>query len=203
MSNRPKRELAILAFVTLDGVMQAPAQPEEDFSGDFKHGGWAAPYWGDVMAQVKEEAMAEPYDLLLGRKTYEIFAPHFSKAGDKDGDAAQLNEATKYVATNTLDDLDWANSIRIDGDIAEAVGKLKAEKGRLLQVHGSWQLIQTLLQADLVDEFRLWTFPVLVGGGKRLFAQSVVRPCLKLIKSGATANGVSMTIYRRDRSPTS
>ena len=199
MNSRSTRDLAILTFVTLDGVMQAPAQPEEDFSGGFEHGGWAMPYWDEVMKQVGEEAMAEPYDLLLGRKTYELFASHFSKAGDDDDGARMLNEATKHVATTTLSELDWANSMPMQGDVAERVAKLKAEPGRLLQVHGSWQLIQTLLAADLIDEFRLWTFPVLVGGGKRLFGENVSQPKLKLIKSGATSNGVCMGIYRRDR----
>lgn len=194
---KPKRELAILTFVTLDGVMQAPAEPEEDFSGDFKHGGWAKPYWDEVMKQVKEEAMAEPYDLLLGRKTYEIFKPHFSKISDKDGDANLLNEATKYVATNSLKDLDWNNSIPITGDAAAGVAQLKAQDGPLLQVHGSWQLIQTLLTNDLIDEFRLWTFPLVVGSGKCLFGDSPVRYELKLVKTRATSNGVLMGIYRR------
>ncbi len=195
-----RRELAILTFVTLDGVMQAPGQPEEDFSGDFKHGGWATPYWGEVMEQVREEAMAEPYDLLLGRKTYEIFAPHFSAAGDDNSEAALLNKATKYVATNTLRDLDWSNSIPIAGNIAAEVAQLKAQEGPLLQVHGSWQLIQTLLASDLIDEFRLWTFPLVVGSGKRLFDQNSVRQELTLVKSRVTSNGVLMGIYRRDDS---
>ena len=193
----PRRELAILTFVTLDGVMQAPAQPEEDFSGDFKHGGWAMPYWDEVMAQVKEEAMAEPYDLLLGRKTYELFAPHFSNADADDGEAALLNKATKHVATNTLKDLDWTNSVPITGDIAAGVARLKAQDGPLLQVHGSWQLLQTLLANDLIDEFRLWTFPVVVGAGKRLFGESPARHDLKLMRSRTTPNGVVMAIYRR------
>jgi dihydrofolate reductase len=197
MDMKPRRSIAILTFVTLDGVMQAPAQPEEDFSGDFKHGGWAKPYWDEVMAQVKEEAMAEPYDLLLGRRTYEIFKPHFSKASDNDGDAAFLNNAKKYVATSRLKDLDWHNSIPIAGDVAAGVTQLKAQDGPLLQVHGSWQLIQTLLANDLIDEFRLWTFPIVVGPGKRLFGQHPARKDLTLIKTRATPNGALMTIYRR------
>lgn len=197
MDTKPRRSIAILTFVTLDGVMQAPAQPEEDFSGDFKHGGWAKPYWDEVMAQVKEEAMAEPYDLLLGRRTYEIFKPHFSKASDNDGDAAFLNNAKKYVATNSLKDLDWNNSIPITGDIAAGVAQLKAQDGPLLQVHGSWQLIQTLLANDLIDEFRLWTFPIVVGPGKRLFGQHPAQNELTLIKTRATSNGALMSIYRR------
>lgn len=197
MDIKPRRALAVLTFVTLDGVMQAPGQPEEDFSGDFKHGGWANPYWNEVMAQVKEEAMAEPYDLLLGRRTYEIFKPHFSKASDNDDEAAILNKATKYVATNSLKDLDWNNSIPITGDVAAGITQLKAQDGPLLQVHGSWQLIQALLANDLIDEFRLWTFPLIVGSGKRLFGHSPVRHGLKLMKTRATSNGVLMGIYRR------
>ena len=201
--DKPKRELAILTFVTLDGVMQAPGQPEEDFSGDFKHGGWATPYWGEVMEQVNEEAMDKPYDLLIGRKTYEIFAPHFSKADDDNSEAEVLNKATKYVATNTLKDLDWNNSIAIAGNVAAEVAQLKAQEGPLLQVHGSWQLIQTLLSNDLIDEFRLWTFPVVVGCGKRLFGQNTTRHGLTLANSRTTSNGVVMGIYRRDSSSSS
>lgn len=199
MGVKPRRELAILAFVTLDGVMQAPAHPEEDFSGDFKHGGWAKPYWNEVMVQVREEAMSAPYDLLLGRKTYQIFRPHVSKAGDDDGDAALLNEATKYVVTNSLKDLDWNNSIPIVGDVKAGVTELKACNGPLLQIHGSWQLIQMLLANDLVDEFRLWTFPLVLGSGKRLFSQGEAPLGLTLVKTRATSDGVLMGIYRRNR----
>ncbi len=191
------RELAILTFVTLDGVMQAPALPEEDPSGGFKNGGWAAPYWDEVMTQVREEAMSDPYDLLLGRKTYDLFAQHFSSAGDDNPEAVRLNAATKYVATNRPDDLNWNNSRPVTGDIAAGVRQLKAESGRLLQVHGSWQLIQTLLAHDLIDVFRLWTFPVVVGGGKRLFGETAVRNGLKLVRSDTTPGGVVMGIYRR------
>ncbi len=192
------RELAILTFVTLDGVMQAPAQPEEDFSGDFMHGGWATPHWDEVMEQVNEEAMATPYDLLLGRKTYEIFAPHYSDVDDGSTDASILNKATKYVATKTLKNLTWHNSIPIAGDVSAEVAQLKEQDGPLLQVHGSWQLIQTLLSSDLIDEFRLWTFPVLVGSGKRLFGQGSVPKRLTLVKSRTTSKGAVMSIYRRD-----
>lgn len=190
------RELAILTFTTLDGVMQAPSQPEEDFSGDFKYGGWAKPYWGEVMEQVNEVAMAEPYDLLLGRKTYELFAPHFSEADDRE--AGPLNEARKYIVTNTLNALDWNNSVPVAGDVATQVGHLKAQDGPLLQIHGSWQLIQTLLENDLIDEFRLWTFPIVVGSGKRLFSQASGNQKLRLVRSMTTPNGVVMGIYRRD-----
>lgn len=191
------RELAILTFVTLDGVMQAPAEPEEDRSGGFKHGGWAKPYWSEVMAQVGEVAMATPYDLLLGRRTYDTFAAHFSTLGDDNSEGGLLNNATKHVATSDPGSLGWRNSNALAGDIPPAVERLKAEAGPLLQVHGSWQLIQTLLAHDLIDEYRLWTFPVTVGAGKRLFADGAAPSKLKLVKSGATENGVRMGIYRR------
>ena len=160
------RNLAILTFLTLDGVMQAPGSPEEDTSGGFMHGGWAVNYWDEVMVQVMEEAMAAPYDLLLGRKTYESFAAYWPNAGDNPV-ANKLNNATKYVVTSTLSKLEWKNSIRITGDIAAEVSRLKDQDGPLLQVHGSCQLIQTLLAHELIDEFRLWIFPIVVGPGKR------------------------------------
>ncbi len=191
------RNLAILTFLTLDGVMQAPGSPKEDPSGDFMHGGWAVNYWDEVMTQVMEEAMAAPYDLLLGRKTYESFAAHWPTAGDNPV-ANKLNNATKYVATSTLSKLEWKNSMRISGDIAAEVSRLKDQDGPLLQVHGSCQLIQNLLAHELIDEFRLWIFPVVVGPGKRLFGQGIVPTGLRLEKSKTTSNGVIMSIYRRD-----
>ena len=191
------RELAVVTFLTLDGVMQAPMQPEEDPSGGFGHGGWAAPHFDEVMGQVSEVAMTEPVDLLFGRKTYELFAPHWPSVGDENPHARFLNNATKYVATSTLDKLEWTNSKAVTGDIAVEVARLKQQEGPLLQVHGSWQLIQTLHAEDLIDEFRLWIFPVSVGAGKRLFDQDTMTSKLKLVKSAATANGVVMAIYRR------
>ncbi len=183
------RDIAILTFITLDGVMQAVRSPEEDTSGGFTHGGWALNCWDEVMEQVRDEAMATPYDLLLGRKTYELFAAS--------SNAEQMKDATKFVATSTLSELEWENSVRIAGDIAAEVSRLKAQDGPLLQVHGSWQLIQTLLAHDLIDEFRLWIFPVVVGSGKRLFGQDTVPTGLTLMKTRATSNGAVMCIYRR------
>lgn len=192
------RKLAILTFLSLDGVMQAPAQAEEDLSGNFQHGGWAMPWWEEVMEQVQQEAMADPYDFLMGRKTYDLFAPHWSAM--EEGDHAKtLNSARKYVATKTDKSLEWNNSTPITGDIATEVAKLKEMKGPLIQVHGSWQLIQTLLAHDLIDEFRLWTFPLTLGSGKRLFADSVGPTGLSLIKTAATPGGVIMGIYERRR----
>ena len=189
------RNLAVLTFLTLDGVMQAPVRPDEDPSGGFTNGGWAVSYWDEVMAQVMEEAMAAPYDLLLGRKTYESFAAHWPHV-DNDPHADKLNNATKFVVTSTLRRLEWQNSKRITGDIAAEISRLKDQDGPLLQVHGSWQLIQTLLSHELIDEFRLWTFPVVVGHGKRLFGQDSVATDLRLLRSRTTSNGVVMGIYR-------
>ncbi len=197
MTTTPKRNVAVLTFLTLDGVMQAPAQPDEDTSGGFERGGWAAPYWDKVMAQVWEEAMSKPYDLLLGRKTYEAFAAHFPGADNDNPTVRRLNEARKHVVTNTLTSAAWNDTLIVSGDIPAAITGLKAQDGPLLQVHGSWQLIQTLLAQDLIDEFRLWTFPVIVGAGKRLFENASVRPSLSLVKSRATSNGVILAVYRR------
>jgi len=190
------RELAILTFITLDGVMQAPGMPDEDRSGGFAHGGWAAPYWDEVMSQVGHEAMAQPYDMLFGRKTYDLFAGYWPDVKD-DRAADTMNAATKYVATSSPDTLNWTNSHAITGNMADKVAGLKSMEGPLLQVHGSSELIQALIAADLVDEFRLWTFPTLVGPGKRLFQQGCSQNQLQLLKSEACRNGVVMNIYRR------
>ncbi|MCE7995647.1 MAG: dihydrofolate reductase [Roseivirga sp.] len=184
------RKLAILVFQSLDGVMQAPSIPEEDTSGGFTKGGWARSHWDEVMEQVALEAMSEPYDLLLGRKTYELFSEHNSSVD------SPLNDMTKYVITNSLSELDWQNSIVISGNVAREISKLKAQDGPLLQVHGSWQLIQELLKNDLVDELRLWTFPVIIGSGKRLFTEGVANKKLSLLKSESSPNGAIMSIYR-------
>ena len=189
------RELAILtfqtlAFQTLDGVMQAPKMPEEDRSGEFQGGGWADPFWDEVMALVAIEAMAEPYDVLFGRHTYDVFAAYAS--GDH-----PMHHFKKFVATSKPETLNWNNSMAITGDIATEVARLKQAAGPLLQVHGSCELIQTLLSHDLVDELRIWTFPVIVGAGKRLFGAGAVPTDLKLVKTDSTSNGVVMGIYRR------
>ena len=191
------RELAILTFQTLDGVMQAPSMPEEDRSGGFDRGGWGAPYWDEVMALVRSEVMAEPYDILFGRRTYQLFAANWPSIGDDNPVAKMMNNARKYVATSTLTELEWKNSQPIAGDVAAEVSRLKAQDGPLIQIHGSCELIQTLLCNDLIDEFRLWTFPVVVGGGKRLFNDGATLADLCLVKSDTTSNGVVMGIYRR------
>ena len=191
------RTLAILTFLTLDGVMQAPSDPEEDRSGGFAQGGWARPCWDEVMQQVMREAMADPYDLLLGKTTYDLFAASFAESGNNNPVAEKLNSATKFVVTSSTSRLQWQNSERITGNIAYAVTRLKDQNGPLLQIHGSWQLIQTLLSEDLIDEYRLWTFPVVVGKGKRLFDQGGLPTNLELLKAESCPCGAVMTIYRR------
>jgi len=192
------RKLALLTFVTLDGVMQAPSAPEEDTSGGFVQGGWARCCWDEVMEQVMREAMAEPYDLLLGRTTYELFALGFADAPADNPVATKLNAAKKYVVTSTLTDMPWQNSVALTGDITQEVRELKNQDGPLLQVHGSWQLVQTLIAHGLVDEFRIWTFPVVVGNGKRLFEDGPMSVDLTLLKSDVTKNGATMSIYRTE-----
>jgi len=187
------RKLAILTFVTLDGVMQSPKLPEGDTSNGFNDGGWADEYWDEVIAQVGEEAMNEPYDLLLGRKTYELFATNNAEESGSN----PLNNYIKYVVTSSKNKLDWKNSIPITGNVVEEIAKLKSQNGLLLQVHGSQQLIQTLLLNDLIDEFRLWVFPVIVGNGKRLFPQGCIPNNLTFVKSKSTFSGVIMSFYQR------
>ncbi|WP_444893696.1 dihydrofolate reductase family protein [Microbulbifer sp. JMSA004] len=191
------RKLAILIFQTLDGVMQAPSVPEEDFSGGFSHGGWAKDCWDEVMEQVGKEAMAEPYDLLLGRNTYNLFASNFSNAEPGNPITDKLNQAKKYVVTSGTDDLMWNNSFKLrSSNAALEVGKVKEMEGPLLQLHGSWQLVQSLLKHSLVDELRLWTFPVVVGEGKRLFENGKISSKYKLIKFSACPSGAFMHFYQ-------
>ncbi|MGH1542232.1 MAG: dihydrofolate reductase family protein [Arenicella sp.] len=191
------RNLSILIFQTLDGVMQAPSVPEEDFSGGFTQGGWAKDGWESVMEQVTREAMAETYDLLLGRNTYNTFTSSFSDAEPGNPIVDKLNRAKKYVVTSRNDDLTWQNSVKIGTeDIAGEILKLKQENGPLLQVHGSWQLVQTLLNHGLIDELRLWTFPVVVGAGKRLFAEGAVPNKFQLIQHEACSSGALMHFYK-------
>ncbi|MCH6256620.1 dihydrofolate reductase family protein [Puniceicoccaceae bacterium K14] len=188
------RNISLLIFMSADGVMQAPGHPDEDRSGEFEQGGWASPNWEEVMQQVMSEAMEQPYDLLLGYNTYKMFASH---RPDATGPVAnRLNHSTKYVVTSTQDKLQWQNSIKVSGDIVEEIKRLKSQEGRLLQVHGSWQLVQTLISNRLVDELRLWTFPLILGEGKRLFSNSLNYSSLELIKLSSTSNGAIMSIYK-------
>ncbi|MBI5674811.1 MAG: dihydrofolate reductase [Nitrospirae bacterium] len=192
------RKLIVLTFVSLDGVMQAPGGPEEDPTGGFKHGGWVAGYFDDFLGKVMVGQMSKPFDLLLGRKTYEIFAAHwpYVKTND-DPIAAGINKAKKYVASKTVTKLDWSNSELIRGDVAKEVKKLKEQDGPEIQVHGSGNLIQTLLKNDLVDELRLKIFPITLGRGKRLFAEGAIPVGFKLLKSEISPNGVIVATYAR------
>ena len=158
------RKIIASTFMTLDGVMQAPGGPEEDPTGGFTEGGWSFSYWDDTMNKAMGETMSVPFDLLLGRKTYEIFAAHWPYAGDNPI-TALFNKATKYVASRTLSQLDWVNSKLIQGDVAGEVARLKEGDGPELQVHGSSSLLQTLTGAGLIDEYRVWMFPA--GPGPR------------------------------------
>jgi dihydrofolate reductase len=189
------RDLVVQAFVTLDGVMQAPGGPEEDPSGGFEHGGWGVTAWDETMMETMGEAESRPSDYVLGRKTFEIFAAHWPHVDDPMG--KKLTESTKYVASNTLESSDWANTVFLDGDAAEKVRALKEEDGPPLRVLGSSNLIQSLAAAGLVDEFGLWIFPVVVGKGKRIFGGDGAPAGLELVDSKTSTTGVLMTRYRK------
>jgi dihydrofolate reductase len=189
------RKLLVTTFVTLDGVMQAPGGPEEDQSDGFTHGGWSVNYWDEMMGEVMGEIMGKPFDLLLGRRTYDIFAGYWPNATEEQG-AKPLNDATKYVVSNSHPSLGWGPSVLIEGAAAERIAALKQEDGPELQVHGSGNLIQTLLRHNLADEYHLWVFPVLIGSGKRLFADGTVPAGLKLIESRASTTGVVIGTYQ-------
>ncbi len=187
------RKLVAVTQMTLDGVMQAPGGPEEDPTGDFEVGGWSVGYFDDVLGQQVGEAMSRPFDLVLGRKTYEIFAAHWPF--DEGPIADAMNAATKHVASRTLDSVDWAGSKLIEGDVPTAVRSLKEGDGPELQVVGSSDLLQTLLANGLVDEFRLWIFPVVAGSGKRLFGDGAVPSGLRLVSSSTSTSGVIVATY--------
>jgi dihydrofolate reductase len=187
------RILAVNTFTSLDGVMQAPGGPEEDPTGGFAYGGWAVNYFDDEMMGLMAEA--DPYELLLGRGTYEIFAAHWPYA---DGPIAdRLNSIPKHVASTTLQRVDWNNSTLITGDVADYVEGLKSQDGPEVQVHGSPGLIQTLLEHDLIDEFRLWIFPVVIGTGKRFFGEGTIPGAMNLVDTKVTRTGVTITTYER------
>jgi dihydrofolate reductase len=190
------RKLIVLTFVTMDGIMQAPGGPEEDEEGTFTQGGWSVGYWDKVMDAVMTEQMGHPFDLLLGRKTYDIFAGYWPTSTEPGADA--LNQAKKYVASRTPKNLTWENSVLLTGDIVPEINKIKNQTGPELQVHGSSNLIQTLLKNDLVDEFWLKIFPVSIGAGKRLFGPGAFPASFKLIESKSSSTGVIVANYVRD-----
>ena len=188
------RELIATTFLTLDGVMQAPGGSDEDTAAGFQYGGWSMTQWDDRMAEVMGRIMGKPLDLVLGRKTYGLFADFWPNQSD-DAGGKPLNDATKYVASRGKPKLTWEPSVLLDGDAADAVAKLKQTDGPELQVHGSGNLLQTLMRHNLVDRYYLWVFPVLLGTGKRLFADGTVPGSLKLVDNVVSTTGVVIGTY--------
>jgi dihydrofolate reductase len=188
------RELLVTTFLTLDGVMQAPGGPGEDDDGGFAHGGWSVNYWDDTMGEVMAKATSTPFAMVLGRRTYDVMAAHWPHASEEEGGKV-FNEATKYVASHGQPKLSWSNSELIGPDVPTGIAALKQQDGPELQVHGSANLIQTLLRHNLIDRFRLWVFPVVVGTGKRLFGDGTVPAGLKLVDSTVSSTGVVIATY--------
>jgi len=192
------REIVAATFVSLDGVMQAPGGPEEDQTGGFRLGGWIVNYGDDVTHRAVMENFAEPFDLLLGRKTYEIFAAHWPFTGDDGPIAEAFNRATKHVASRSGVALDWQNSVSLGDDVVARLAALKREDGPRLLIQGSGNLIQTLLRHDLIDEIKLMIFPLVLGSGKRLFGEGTMPAAMRLIDGKISPSGVVIGRYRRD-----
>ncbi len=191
------RKIIASTFVSLDGVMQAPGGPEEDPVNGFRFGGWVFHYWDDALGSVIGELFAKPFALLLGRRTYDIFAAYWPYQKDSIADA--FNPATKYVATHRPETLTWQNSQALGPDVIAALQKIKQENGPDLLIQGSGNLIQTLLANDLIDEMTVLTFPLLLGKGKRLFADGAATPgALKLTRSLVSSTGVIVATYERN-----
>jgi dihydrofolate reductase len=192
------RKIIVLSFITLDGVMQAPGGPEEDTSGGFSYGGWTVPYFDEFSGKVMNEQMARPFDLLLGRKTYDIFAgywPHHNN--ENDPIASGINKAKKIVVSHSPLTSNWSGSVLLQGDVVKEIKKIKAQDGPELQVHGSGNMIQTLLKHDLIDEFWLKIFPLTLKTGKRLFAEGTIPANFKLIDVKISPRGVIFVNYER------
>ncbi len=189
------RKIVVFTMVTLDGVMQAPGGSKEDTAEGFKYGGWSFPYADETFGTIINKELSVPFDLLLGRTTYEIFARYWPK---REGPiAGPFNKAKKYVVSDKTTDLTWKESILIDGDVVAKLKALKKEDGPMLQVHGSAKLLQMLLKNDLVDELRLRIFPITLGTGKRLFAEGTIPAAYELIDSKALPSGVILANYKR------
>ncbi len=188
------RKIIVLSFITLDGVIQAPGGPEEDKTDGFSYGGWTVPYFDEFLGNVMTEQMSGPFDLLLGRKTFEIFASYWPHHEDE---WPGINKVTKYVASNTLTTHEWDNTIFLKGNVVDEIKKLKGQDAPGIQVHGSGNLIQTLLKHDLVDEFWLKIFPVSLGSGKRLFGEGTIPAGFKLLNSSFSPSGVIVASYVR------
>jgi dihydrofolate reductase len=192
------RKVITGVFVSLDGVMQAPGGPEEDPTRGFKFGGWVVPHIDEVFGQAVDRMFGQPFDLLLGRKTYEIFAAHwpYAEGGEDDSIAKLFNSTTKYVATRSTMDLTWTGSVPLH-DAAADVARLKQEDGPALVTQGSSNLIQTLLANDLIDEINMFTFPIVLGNGKKLFDQGAKPAAFKLMNHRVTTTGVVIARYQR------
>lgn len=184
------RKIITTTFVTLDGVMQAPGAPDEDREGDFSHGGWSFGYWDDVMGDIMQGFMGLPFELLLGRRTYDIFAAYWPTATSDETIANAFNSTKKYVVSHTNKELAWHNSTLVTGDVVNEIRKLKQMDAPDLWVHGSGKLIQTLLANGLVDVMHIWTFPVTLGPGKRLFAEGTRPEGFKVVEAQVATTGV-------------
>jgi dihydrofolate reductase len=190
-------KVVVSTFLSLDGVMQAPGSSEEDRSSGFEHGGWQMPYFDDVMGQAVGQGFATTDGFLLGRKTYEIFAGYWPNQPDDDPTAAAMNGMQKYVASRTLQEpLQWSNSTLLKGDVVEEIAKLKQQGGNELQVIGSGEFAQTLIDSDLVDEYRLMVHPIVLGTGKRLFRDGTKKTPLRLVDSTTSTTGVLILTYQ-------
>jgi dihydrofolate reductase len=190
------RKLVVIEFLSLDGVLQAPGDPNEDTEGGFQHGGWQRPYFDDVLGAGAAEGMAATDAHLFGRKTYEIMAAYWPTAPRDDPFAQHLNSTPKYVASKTLKNLEWQNSTLLKGDVGEEVANLKQQPGRNIGVLGSADLVQTLMEHDLVDEYSLAVFPIVLGSGKRLFRESDQTRSMRLVDSTTTSTGGLLLTYQ-------
>ncbi len=188
------RKVIVLEHVSLDGIIQAPGGPDEDNSGGFAYGGWVAPYSDEILGTLLSRQMNMPFDLLLGRKTYEIWAPYWPKHADV---WPGVNKATKYVASNTLTSGEWMPTVLLSEDIVEKITRVKQQQGPDLHVWGSSDLIQTLMKHDLIDVFWLMIYPITLGSGKRLFAGGTIPAAFKVTESKVTSNGVIVVNYER------
>jgi len=192
------RKLVVGTFQTLDGVMQAPGGPDEDRDGGFRHGGWLVPYFDDKFGEIMTEWTRQAGAFLLGRKTYEMFAASWPKSTDPADEIAQaLNTRPKFIASRSLDKVTWNNSHLLKGDVADEVTKLKRQEGGEIQVHGSSNLLQTLLTHDLIDTLRIWQFPVVVGTGKRLFGTGAIPGSFRLVDTQQNSTGAVLHVYER------
>jgi dihydrofolate reductase len=189
------RKIVVLEHISLDGVIQAPGGPEEDTSGGFAYGGWISPYSDKISGSLLRKQMDSPFDLLLGRKTFEIWEPYWPQHADA---WPNVNTATKYVSSNTRTSSQWQPSVFLNGDVADKVAKIKQQQGPDLHVWGSGDLLQTLIKHDLVDVFWLMIYPVTLGSGKRLFADGTIPAAFKVTESTTTSKGVIVVSYERD-----